>query len=125
MGSTPPPPPKPTVSIVKLAKAEEAVDRVIERIDQALPKIIQQAEESRVAGRPPSDRFSIREIERTRQAFEQMSEDSLLTRSGEDIQLDDEPRREPTPPDSPGKLNGKLNGKPHVKPKLLFKPRHK
>ena len=69
---------------------ESDVDAVIEKIDAALPKVYQRVEESKKAGRSPSGNFSREAVQRTREAFAEMGEDSLLTGSGEDIRLRDD-----------------------------------
>ena len=66
---------------------ESDVDAVIEKIDAALPMVYQRAEESVRLGRSPSGVFSRAEAEKTRLAFTAMGEDSILTRSGEDIRM--------------------------------------
>ena len=99
MDAAPPPPSRPIARLVERARqAEREIDQVIDKIDQALPKILQQAEDSKLVGRPPSGEHSTAEIRRARQAFAEMSEDSLLTRSGQDIQMpDSEPEMTPAP----------------------------
>ena len=91
--------------IERVERLELEIDRAIEKIDAALPKIIQAAEESKLIGRSPSGEHSTAEIRRAKKAFTEMSEDSLLTSSGMDIHL---PESEPdlTPP--PGYVRPKL-----------------
>lgn len=91
---------------------ESDVDAVIEKIDAALPKIYQRVEESKRTGQSPSDGFSREKIEQARQAFSEMREDSLLTRSGMDIQMDDEDREAGKPLPAPKVQTG---GKTHVR----------
>jgi len=109
-----PPPPSRLISrhverVERVERLELEIDRAIEKIDAALPKIIQAAEESKLIGRSPSGEHSTAEIRRAKKAFTEMSEDSLLTSSGMDIHLpESEPESEPdlTPP--PGYVRPKL-----------------
>jgi hypothetical protein len=92
---------------------ESDVDAVIEKIDAVLPKIYQQAEDAKKAGTTPSGGFSREKLARTRQAFTEMQEDSLLTQSGEDIRLNGEDAEAKPPLKS--KVGGKVGGKVGVR----------
>lgn len=98
------PQPKPT---------ESDVDRVIEKIDAALPKIERRAADSKRAGKSPSAAFSPAAFLRAQEEFAAMSEDNLLTKSGEDIRMDEEQTKP-----QPLKINGT---KAHAKAKLTLK----
>lgn len=100
------PQPKPT---------ESDVDRVIEKIDAALPKIERRAADSKRAGKSPSAAFSPAAFLRAQEEFAAMSEDNLLTKSGEDIRMDEEQTK---PQPQPSKINGT---KAHAKAKLTLK----
>jgi hypothetical protein len=64
--------------------AEEALDRVIAKIDKALPKIHEKAKDSRQGGKTPTDAFDMKNLKRTQKAFEALSDDPVLSESDED-----------------------------------------
>jgi len=64
---------------------ESDIDAVIEKIDQALPRV--HALANRQVDTPPTGGFSADKIEQTKRAFQEMSDDTLLTRSGEDVRV--------------------------------------
>jgi len=63
---------------------ERALDDVLAKIDEALPKIHQKARDS-AQGMTPTQGFSPSRIKRTRLAFQQMCDDPLLSDSREEV----------------------------------------
>jgi hypothetical protein len=81
----PEPQPKPV--------SEFDVDAVLDKIDACLPKIHKRAQDAKGMGNSPSTaRFAPADLKKTRQAFQVMSEDKLLSGSGDDIKA---PAEEP------------------------------
>ena len=77
----------------KPPSSDSDVDAVLEKIDACLPVIERRAEavrrgDSHTGDTPPSG-FHPRNIKKTQMAFQAMSDDSLLTGSGEDIKVPD------------------------------------
>jgi hypothetical protein len=92
--------------------SESDVDEVLYKIDQCLPKIHQRAQDAKIAGidSPSTARFAPADLKKTRQAFQVMSEDKLLSGSGDDIKA---------PAEEPKKATAK-NGVPSPAAKRLF-----
>jgi hypothetical protein len=92
--------------------SESDVDAVLDKIDQCLPKIHKRAQDAKIAGidSPSTARFAPADMKKTRQAFQVMSEDKLLSGSGEDIKA---------PPEEPEE-HKKAAAKNGVSAKRLF-----
>lgn len=98
MTAAAPQPPKPKAT-------ESDLDAIIAKIDQALPKIHALAKSTDT---PPTGGFKSDKIEKTKRAFQEMSGDSLLTGSGEDVRVTT--RRASRPPQSPTPQRAKQSG---------------
>jgi hypothetical protein len=79
--------------------ARDALDAIIDKIDECLPKIHAKAKEAKNSGltRTPTGGFSPKNVRQARAEFEAMTEDSLLTESHEDIALKESEESEKPP----------------------------
>lgn len=86
---------------------ENKLDAVIEKIDKCLPKIEQRAKDQK----HDTGKLNLETLRKTQAAFKAMEEDSVLTKSGEDVHLE-------------GECDEQCCAKPKKEPiKLRYRPR--
>ena len=64
------------------------IDSIIARIDQCLPVILKKGAQGMISSDTPTKAFQPARIMQTRQLFQDMADNPLLTESGEDIKVE-------------------------------------